>query len=192
MLIHAIKALLSNRQRAWRHNLTSLAIQWHWPELRINGPCAWTVDDLNSLDLTGRIQIGAFTEIVVEAKSPYSRVAGSLRIGDCTVIGSSCNIRAGGGAISIGRDCLIGQHVSLIGSNHQIKSGKVYWQQGWDETETGVSIGDNVWVGCGVTVLPGVKIGNNAVVGANSVVTKSIPESTIWVGNPARQVRAIK
>ena len=72
---------------------------------------------------------------------------GGLKIGDRTWVGASCNIRAVGGKIFIGSDCLIAQHVSLIASNHNIHAGKIYLQAGWDETRTGVIIGNNVWIG---------------------------------------------
>ena len=49
-----------------------------------------------------------------------------------------------------------------------------------------VRIGDNVFIGANVTVLPGVKIGNGSIIGAGSVVTKSIPENQVWGGNPAK------
>jgi acetyltransferase-like isoleucine patch superfamily enzyme len=100
-------------------------------------------------------------------------------------------VRATGGLIQIGNHCLIGQGVSLIASNHQYKAGHIYWQLPWDETKTGVTVGNNVWVGCGVIILPGCVIGDNAIIGAGSVVTKCVPPATIWAGNPARQLRTI-
>lgn len=54
-----------------------------------------------------------------------------------------------------------------------------------------ISIGDNVWIGANCTILPGVTIGNNAVIGAGSVVTKDIPESVVAVGNPCKVSRPI-
>jgi acetyltransferase-like isoleucine patch superfamily enzyme len=54
-----------------------------------------------------------------------------------------------------------------------------------------ISIGNNVWIGGGVTVLPGVTIGDNTIVGAGSVVTKDIPSGVIAVGNPCRVIREI-
>jgi acetyltransferase-like isoleucine patch superfamily enzyme len=52
-------------------------------------------------------------------------------------------------------------------------------------------VGDNVWFGGGVQVLPGVTIGNNVVIGSGSVVTKDIPDDSVAVGNPCRVIRAI-
>ena len=55
-----------------------------------------------------------------------------------------------------------------------------------------VIVKKNVWIGAGVTILPGVTIGENAIVGAGAVVTKDVPANTIAVGNPARVVRKVK
>lgn len=55
-----------------------------------------------------------------------------------------------------------------------------------------IEVGDNVWIGGSVTVLPGVKIGNNCVIGAGSVVTKDIPENSLAYGNPCRVVKSLK
>lgn len=54
-----------------------------------------------------------------------------------------------------------------------------------------ITIGNNVWIGGGVTILPGVEIGNNCVIGAGSVVVKSIPAASIAVGNPCKVIRSI-
>ena len=54
-----------------------------------------------------------------------------------------------------------------------------------------VEIGNNVWIGAGVTVLPGVAIGDNTVIGAGSVVTRDIPSGVVAVGNPCRALRDI-
>jgi acetyltransferase-like isoleucine patch superfamily enzyme len=54
-----------------------------------------------------------------------------------------------------------------------------------------ITIGSNVWIGANVTVLPGVTIGDNAVVAAASVLTKDVPDNAIVVGSPARVVRSV-
>jgi acetyltransferase-like isoleucine patch superfamily enzyme len=149
------------------------------------------VDDLSGLDLRGRIQIGPYTEIVVSTRSPYSRVPGHLQIGDRTVIGSGSNLRAAGGAIRIGSDCLIAQQVSLIASGHTLRAGATYHELPWDDARTGITIEDNVWLGCGVVVLPGCTIGRGAVIGAGSVVTRNVPPNTICAGVPAKPLRLV-
>lgn len=190
-MIAAFKAFLRAQRNLWRESLRHGAMRERWPGLQVTEPCSWTVDDFDSLEIGSPVMIGPFTEIVVAAKSRYSETAGRLRIGSRTVIGSSGNIRAAGGVISIGHDCLIAQQVSLIASNHTVRAGVIYHELPWDESKTGITIEDNVWIGCGVTVLPGCTIGRGAVVAAGSVVTRNVPASTIWAGTPAKQLRAV-
>lgn len=112
-----------------------------------------------------------------------------LIVGDGTFIGEFNNIRATGGEIIIGKYCNISQHCSLIASNHLTKKGIYISNQPWDEERTGIVIGDDVWIGANSVVLPGVKVGSGAVIGAGAVVTKDVPENTICVGNPARVIK---
>ncbi|MCC2307956.1 sugar O-acetyltransferase [Cellulomonas chengniuliangii] len=88
--------------------------------------------------------------------------------------------------ISIGADCQIGPHVQLLTPTHPVDP-----QPRRDKLEAAkpITIGDNVWLGGGVIVCPGVTIGENSVVGAGSVVTKDIPANVVAVGNPARVIR---
>jgi acetyltransferase-like isoleucine patch superfamily enzyme len=187
-----IKSWLKEQRTIWRRCRRNAALQQRWPTLRMVEPVSWTCDDLKAIDLGQRVNIAPFTEIYVQARRAESKISGRLRIGDNTWIGASGNIRAAGGKIVIGKNCLIAQHVSLIASNHNVRAGEIYLAAGWEETRTGVTIGDNVWIGCGVTILPGCQIGDNVVIGANSVVTKNIPAGTIWAGNPARQLSVVK
>ncbi|MFE9853134.1 sugar O-acetyltransferase [Streptomyces sp. NPDC005576] len=90
--------------------------------------------------------------------------------------------------ITIGEDCQIGPNVQLLTPTHPVDP-----QPRRDKLEAArpITIGDNVWLGGGVIVCPGVSIGDNSVVGAGSVVTKDIPAGVVAVGNPARPVRTI-
>ena len=54
-----------------------------------------------------------------------------------------------------------------------------------------ITVGDNVWIGAGVQVMPGVTIGSNVVIGGGSVVVKDIPDNSVAVGNPCRVIRPI-
>jgi maltose O-acetyltransferase len=90
--------------------------------------------------------------------------------------------------IVIGNNVLLGPRVSLFTANHAIDSA--------ERIEGGcyarpIHIEDNVWLGGNVTVLPGVTIGANAIIGAGSVVTRSVPPNVIAAGNPCRVIREI-
>ena len=169
----------------------NLRLQIHHPDSTLVFPVRWLFHDIKSIQLGSKVIIGAFSEIVVESHSSNSPISGQLVIGDRVVIGSHANIRASGGKIHIGRDCLIAQQVSLIAAGHSISTHALYREAPWDTTKTGIVIHENVWIGAGVTVLPGCSIGRNAVIGAGSVVTKSIPANEIWAGIPARRIRTI-
>ena len=77
----------------------------------------------------------------------------------------------------------------MIASNHGIALGRNISSQKWDESKTGISIEDDVWIGANSVILPGVHIHHGAVIGAGSVVTKDIPANAIAVGNPARVIK---
>ena len=114
---------------------------------------------------------------------------GSIQIGQRSWIGEYNSLRAcGGGNIEIGADCLISQFCSLIGGNHAAAASRPIAQQGIDPARVGVTLHDDVWLGAGTTILPGVVIGRGAIVGANSVVNCHIPEYEIWAGSPARRI----
>lgn len=92
------------------------------------------------------------------------------------------------GPISIGRDCQIGPNVQLLTPTHPVDP-----QPRRDKLVAAepITIEDNVWLGGGAIVLPGVTIGENSVIGAGAVVIKDIPANVIAVGNPARVLRSI-
>ncbi|TCD02013.1 hypothetical protein EZ449_19380 [Pedobacter frigidisoli] len=99
------------------------------------------------------------------------------------------NIRAAGGKILIGEKCLIAQNVNLIGSNHSIAKEHNILDQSWDDSKLNVIIGNDVWIGCGATILPGVKIGNGAIIAAGSVVVRDVEEYAIHGGIPAKFIK---
>jgi maltose O-acetyltransferase len=90
--------------------------------------------------------------------------------------------------ISIGEDCQIGPNVQLLTPTHPVDPRP---RRDKLEAALPIDIGDNVWLGGGVIVCPGVSIGDNSVVGAGSVVTRDIPANVVAVGNPARVLREI-
>lgn len=90
--------------------------------------------------------------------------------------------------ISIGDDVQIGPNVQLLTATHPLEPGPR--RDNWESAEP-ITIGDNVWLGGGVIVCPGVSIGENTVIGAGSVVTKDLPANVVAVGSPARVVRTV-
>lgn len=90
--------------------------------------------------------------------------------------------------VRIGDNCFIGPNVSIYTACHPLDAAARNTCVEWAEK---VTIGDNVWIGGSVTILPGVTIGNNVVIGAGSVVTKSFPDNVLVAGNPARVIRGI-
>ncbi|MGF1428992.1 sugar O-acetyltransferase [Kitasatospora sp. LaBMicrA B282] len=90
--------------------------------------------------------------------------------------------------VTIGADVQIGPNVQLLTPTHELDPQRR--RQGWEKAVP-VTIGDNVWLGGGVIVCPGVTIGADSVVGAGSVVTRDLPPGVLAVGNPARVVRSL-
>lgn len=90
-----------------------------------------------------------------------------------------------GGTCIIGDDVMMGPYCTIYTRNHETSDiTRPMRGQGF-EKERPVSIGNDVWIGGNVTILPGVKIGNHCIIGACSVVTKDIPDWAVAVGNPA-------
>ncbi|MBK9161519.1 MAG: acyltransferase [Nitrosomonadales bacterium] len=99
--------------------------------------------------------------------------------------------RANDASIVIGDDVMLGSGVHIYVHNHRFDDpDKPIIDQGFHASKP-VVLKKGCWVGANTTVLPGVTIGENAVVGAGSVVTKDVPDRTVAVGNPARVVRKI-
>jgi acetyltransferase-like isoleucine patch superfamily enzyme len=90
-------------------------------------------------------------------------------------------------SLSIGMHCGIGPNCYITDHDHGLDLAFSPLQQPMISSPT--KIGDRVWIGANVTILKGVTIGNDAVVGAGSVVTKDIPEKAIAVGNPAKVIK---
>lgn len=90
--------------------------------------------------------------------------------------------------VTIGRNAFIGPNVSMYTACHPLEAAERNKGIEWAEP---ITIGDNVWIGGGVTILPGVTIGDNVVIGAGAVVTKSFPDNCVIAGNPARIIKYI-
>lgn len=91
-------------------------------------------------------------------------------------------------SIVVGDHCQIGPNVQLLTPTHPLDARRR--KDKWETAEP-ITLGENVWLGGGVIVLPGVTIGDNTVVGAGAVVTKDLPSGVLAVGNPALVIRGL-
>lgn len=132
-------------------------------------------------ELTG----SAIDESVTVFPPLYSDFGKNITLGKRIFINAGCKFQDQGG-VTIGDDCLIGHNVVFATLNHDLDPARRA-----DLRPAPIEVGNNVWLGANVTVLPGVTIGANAVVGAGSLVTKDVPANTVAVGSPARVVRTL-
>lgn len=107
----------------------------------------------------------------------------SVKIGKNVVIMYNCLMMAAG-TITIEDDAQVAANVQLISNNHDIHDRKILVCKP-------VVLKKNCWIGAGASILPGVTVGENAIVGAGSVVTKDVEANTIVAGNPAKVIKHI-
>ncbi len=130
------------------------------------------------IKLGNNVNLGAEVWLVVAKDN-------CLSIGCGTSISSYCVLNGGHG-IDIGNDCLLACFVYLISSNHNIGRDKPIKDQGHSGAK--IVIGNDVWIGGQVCVLPNVKIADGAVIGAGSVVNKNVSQYEIAAGTPAHNI----
>ncbi|HWE32213.1 MAG TPA: acyltransferase [Solirubrobacteraceae bacterium] len=115
---------------------------------------------------------------------------GLISIGAKTVLGQECTISCYE-HVSIGRECIIADRAMMIDFDHgMVEVERPIREQGIYKRD--VRIGHNVWMGYGACVLRGVAVGDNSVIGTNSVVTKDVPANSVVGGVPARLIRMRK
>ena len=147
--------------------------------------------------LRGRPVVNAHGRIIVHDRvqlvSNVARIElgtgpdGVLEIGERSLVNYGCSIAALD-RVTIGERCLIGPHCMIIDSAfHDVDPDRRLEEPVADP----IRIGNNVWLGARVVVLPGVTIGDDAVVGIGSIVTSDLPERSLAVGAPARVVRIL-
>lgn len=143
-------------------------------------------------DYPSKIKIGDNTTLLKNIRiNIYAPLCGeeyAVEIGSGCYIGSGCSILARD-KIIIENDVLMASNILISSENHGIdpESPIPYMDQKLSGAE--VFIGEGTWIGQNVIILPGVRIGKKCVIGAGSVVTKSLPDYSIAVGNPAHIVK---
>jgi acetyltransferase-like isoleucine patch superfamily enzyme len=116
----------------------------------------------------------------------YTDCGKNINIGKNVFINSGCRFQDQGG-ITIGNDVLIGHNVVLATLNHGFLP-----EERSTTYPAPIIIGNNVWIGANVTIVPGVTIGDNAIIAAGAVVTKDVPENIVVGGVPAKFIKHIK
>jgi maltose O-acetyltransferase len=149
----------------------------------------------NTLDPTDRTATRAVLEELLGAFGADSEIRPPLQCdyGYQTFIGAGSFANWGlvsldVARVTIGDDVQIGPNVQLLTATHPLEPQPR--RDKWEAAEP-ITIGDNVWLGGGVIVCPGVTIGRDTVVGAGAVVTRDLPAGVLAVGNPARVLRRL-
>lgn len=123
----------------------------------------------------------------VNVNAPIHIDYGQVEIGDSSFINYNCVI-LDEAFVRIGKNCFIGPNCAFYTIQHAL---------GYQPRNEGrmqalaITVGDNVWIGGNVVLLPGVEIGAGSVIGTGSVVTRSIPSGVVAYGNPCRVIRAV-
>ncbi len=133
----------------------------------------------------GRVEFGRFVWIGDGTKIRCHE--GVVEIGEKTVMGQECTISAYQ-RVRIGEQCVIADRAMFIDFDHGVvEVERPIRQQGIYKRD--VEVGSNVWIGYGACILRGVRVGDNSIVGTNSVVTRDVPANAVVAGIPARVIR---
>jgi acetyltransferase-like isoleucine patch superfamily enzyme len=165
---------------SWRRVLTRAGHRWRTAGMLFLG---------RGLELEigrkGRIDFGRF--VWVGDGSKIRCHEGRVEIGEKTVIGQECTVSAYQ-RVRIGQQCVIADRAMFIDFDHGVvEVERPIRQQGIYKRD--VIVGSNVWIGYGACILRGVSVGDNSIVGTNSVVTKDVPANAVVAGIPARIIR---
>lgn len=155
------------------------------------------VKELNALQNTDRDRAH---DILRALLSPESEVPGlhtplNLEYGRNVTVGKGVFINFGAtilaqAPVTLGDRVMMGPNCSLITVGHPVNDHEMR-AVGWEIAKP-ITIGDNTWFGANVTVLPGVTVGKNCVVGAGSLVTRDVPDNSLVLGSPGRVVRKLE
>ncbi len=164
----------------WRRALTGAGRRWRTDGLLFLGRGLGL-----EVGRKGEIRFGRFVWIGDGSKIRCHE--GVVEIGPKTVIGQECTISAYQ-RVKIGQQCVIADRAMFIDFDHGVvEVERPIRVQGIYKRD--VEVGSNVWIGYGACILRGVRVGDNAIVGTNAVVTKDVPANAVVGGAPARIIR---
>lgn len=172
-----------------------LLIRWHYAKNLVREYNNTVSEDLETKNEILKKLLGGIKRNVWITPPFYVDYGNNIYIGDNTEINMNC-IFLDDNKISIGKNCLIAPNVQIYTAFHpknvKDRLGEIKEDGSFEFCKTytsPVTIKDNVWIGGGVIIMPGVSIGNNVVIGAGSVVTKDIPDNKIAYGNPCKIIK---
>ena len=147
------------------------------------------IDDNCVLDAKGESNQGLFigSGSFIGRNTILSCKNGNIRLGEKVNMGFNCQIFSASN-VSLGNNNLIAAYCYIIGGTHKMDRIDIPPLE-QERTSLGIVMEDNLWLGAGVKVMDGVRIGRDAVIGTSAVVSKDIPEYSIAVGIPAKVVR---
>ena len=168
-----------------------LIARWAWLKLRwrgrlqTDGLCFVCPGVKFEIGRDARVTLGRWSWIGHRCKIRVHE--GEFLLGAKSVMGQECTISAYQ-HVSIGRECIIADRVMMIDFDHgMVEVERPIREQGIYKRN--VDVGHNVWIGYGACVLRGVTVGDNCIVGTNSVLTREVPENAVVAGVPARVIR---
>ena len=185
-LLYSIFSAVSRFKNKWRSRYLS-TLFYHCPK-------SVYFEEIGLLRATEHISIGENCRF---HEHLYLTVWGNSTEDVIISIGNNCNFGAFNhitaiNHIEIGDNCLTGKWVTISDNNHGTTERNVLDVPPIERTtcsKGAVCIGKNVWIGEKATILSGVTIGDGAIIGANSVVTKSVPPYTVVAGNPIKTIK---
>ena len=164
----------------WRRFLTPAG--WRW---ETDGPVFFGRDLQLQIAKRGTVRFGRFVWVGDGTKIRCHE--GEVVIGQKTVLGQECTISAYR-HVRIGEQCVVADRAMFIDFDHGVvEVERPIRQQGIYMRD--VDVGSNVWIGYGACILRGTRVGDNSIVGTNSVVTKDVPANAVVGGVPARVLR---
>lgn len=163
------------------------------PEVTVDKGCILEIGDNVLLRRNVEIRVHGKSKIIIGSNNRIDRGVrllssneSRIELGEGTRVGLY-SVFNGGDDIITGKKCLVSGFVYLQTSMHNYKGEKAVQEQGYSHAP--VVLGDDVWIGAHVVILPGCNIGNKSVIGSNAVVTSNVEEGNVMGGVPAKKLK---